>query len=106
MKNILNIWYECPVTVWLHFSFNSPFQIPQDKLLAAFERSLVDVTNAVGVDMNKAVGHVHYRALLPFISGLGPRKAEALVKKIEKMVRSAFYFGFNSHECLQREATS
>ncbi|KAG6851027.1 hypothetical protein H0H93_004514 [Arthromyces matolae] len=56
--------------------------VPKEKLLAAFERTLVDVTNGVGVDINRAVADPYYQHLLPFVCGLGPRKAQALVKKI------------------------
>ncbi|KAG6917973.1 hypothetical protein DXG01_017157 [Tephrocybe rancida] len=50
--------------------------IPKEKLLSAFERALVDVTNAVGVDINRAVADPYYQHLLPFVCGLGPRKAQ------------------------------
>ncbi|KAG5645250.1 hypothetical protein DXG03_006667 [Asterophora parasitica] len=56
--------------------------IPKEKLLVAFERSLVDVVNKVGVDINRAVADPYYQHLLPFVCGLGPRKAQLLVKKI------------------------
>ncbi|KIY72184.1 hypothetical protein CYLTODRAFT_63573 [Cylindrobasidium torrendii FP15055 ss-10] len=58
---------------------------PISKLHAACERSLVEVTAKVGVDINRAVTDPYYRLLLPFIAGLGPRKAEQLVEKISKM---------------------
>jgi transcription elongation factor SPT6 len=61
-------------------------QVPRDKLLAAFERVLVDVVNKVGVDVNRAVTDSYYYHLLPFVCGLGPRKAQVLVKKIGAMV--------------------
>ncbi|KAI0082636.1 transcription elongation factor SPT6 [Panus rudis PR-1116 ss-1] len=57
-------------------------QIPIEKLLTALERVLVDVTNKVGVDINRAVTDSYYQCLLPFVCGLGPRKAQVLVKKI------------------------
>ncbi|KAF8625819.1 hypothetical protein AX15_005199 [Amanita polypyramis BW_CC] len=59
--------------------------IPRDKLFTAFERVLVDVINKVGVDINRAVADSYYQHLLPFICGLGPRKAQTLVKKIGGM---------------------
>lgn len=61
-------------------------QIPKEKLLIALERVLVDVTNKVGVDINRAVTDSYYQRLLPFVCGLGPRKASALVKKIAGLV--------------------
>ncbi|TRM62754.1 SH2 domain-containing protein [Schizophyllum amplum] len=59
--------------------------VPKEKLLTAFERTLVDLTNSVGVDINRAVTDPYYQHLLPFVCGLGPRKAQALVKKISAM---------------------
>lgn len=60
--------------------------VPRQKLLKALERALVDVTNAVGVDINRAVNEKYYAALLPHIAGLGPRKATALLGKIAQIV--------------------
>lgn len=57
-------------------------QLSRDKLLLRMERMLVEITNAVGVDINRAIRDSYYYALLPFVAGLGPRKASALVKKI------------------------
>lgn len=66
--------------------------IPREKLLLALERVLVDVTNAVGVDINRAVNDAYYQHLLPFVCGLGPRKAQVLVKKIASLVRPVYIF--------------
>ncbi|KAJ7774503.1 transcription elongation factor SPT6 [Mycena maculata] len=57
--------------------------IPAEKILIACERAVIDVVNKVGVDINRAVGDAYYQTLLPFVCGLGPRKAQQLVKKIE-----------------------
>jgi transcription elongation factor SPT6 len=62
--------------------------VPREKLLSAFERVLVDVTNKVGVDVNRAVADSYYQHLLPFVCGLGPRKAQVVVKKIASIVSS------------------
>ncbi|KAG8886008.1 Transcription elongation factor spt6 [Tulasnella sp. 331] len=59
--------------------------IPRDKLLVALERALVNVVNTVGVDVNRAVVDTYYQNLLPFVSGLGPRKAQATVQRISAM---------------------
>ncbi|PPR03612.1 hypothetical protein CVT24_007728 [Panaeolus cyanescens] len=56
--------------------------IPTEKLLVAFEQALVDITNKVGVDINRATNDHYYAHLLPFVCGLGPRKAQVLVQKI------------------------
>lgn len=54
--------------------------------MLALERTLVDVTNKVGVDINRAVADGYYQHLLPFVCGLGPRKAQVLVQKIGSLV--------------------
>jgi transcription elongation factor SPT6 len=46
----------------------------------------MDVTNKVGVDVNRAVTDPYYQHLLPFVCGLGPRKAEVMVKRIAAIV--------------------
>ncbi|KDQ60952.1 hypothetical protein JAAARDRAFT_55682 [Jaapia argillacea MUCL 33604] len=59
--------------------------IPKEKLLSSFERVLVDVVNKVGVEINRAVTDSYYQHVLPFVCGLGPRKAQVLVKRIAAM---------------------
>ena len=61
-------------------------KLPHDKLLFALERVLVDLTNKVGVDINRAITDAYYQRLLPLVCGLGPRKAQTLVKKIASVV--------------------
>ncbi|GAB1517748.1 Transcription elongation factor spt6 [Rhizoctonia solani] len=56
--------------------------IPKDKLLVALERAIVNIVNNVGVDINRAVNDPYHRTLLPYVAGLGPRKSEALIKKL------------------------
>ncbi|GAA6032318.1 hypothetical protein JCM8097_008116 [Rhodosporidiobolus ruineniae] len=56
--------------------------LPKEKVNQALERALIEVTNRVGVDINKAVRNQYYAHLLPYVSGLGPRKADAVIKKI------------------------
>lgn len=51
-------------------------------MLVALERGLVNVVNKVGVDINRAVHDTYYQALLPFVCGLGPRKAQHIVRKV------------------------
>lgn len=59
-------------------------------MLSALERTLVNITNKVGVDINRAITDTYYQHLLPFVCGLGPRKAQVLVKKISAMVSHIF----------------
>ena len=72
-------------------------QIPKEKLLTALERVLVDVTNKVGVDINRAVTDSYYQHLLPFVCGLGPRKAQVLVKKIAAIVSGTSHISLAYH---------
>lgn len=60
--------------------------LPTETLQAALDRSLVNVVNLVGVDVNKAVHDSYYQHLLPYVCGLGPRKAGKLVKAINAIV--------------------
>lgn len=71
-------------------TFEEEFQhlVPTEKLLTALERVLVDSVNRIGVDINRAVTDPYYQHLLPYVCGLGPRKAQALVKKIGSLVNS------------------
>jgi len=57
----------------------------------ALERALVNVVNKVGVDVNRAVHDPYYQALLPFVSGLGPRKAQFIVRKVQSIVSTSHY---------------
>ncbi|KXN86889.1 Transcription elongation factor SPT6 [Leucoagaricus sp. SymC.cos] len=66
----------------ISFEEDDQHLVPVEKLLTVFERALIDITNKVGVDINRAVTDSYYQHLLPFVCGLGPRKAQALVKKI------------------------
>ncbi|KAK9417978.1 putative Transcription elongation factor Spt6 [Seiridium unicorne] len=56
--------------------------LPQDKLLKYLETSMVDMVNLCGVDINEAVGDSYVANLLPYVAGLGPRKATAVIKAI------------------------
>lgn len=56
--------------------------LPEDKLKKTLETALVDLVNLCGVDINEAVGNPYVANLLPYVSGLGPRKAQAVIKGI------------------------
>lgn len=57
--------------------------IPQHELLSALSQELVTVINRTGVDINAAISSPFAAAGLPFIAGLGDRKASALVDAIK-----------------------
>ncbi|KAI9657626.1 MAG: Transcription elongation factor spt6 [Bathelium mastoideum] len=56
--------------------------VPQDKLLKHLETAMVDYVNLVGVEINDAVADTYTANLLPYVCGLGPRKAQQLLKVI------------------------
>ncbi|KIX06812.1 uncharacterized protein Z518_04788 [Rhinocladiella mackenziei CBS 650.93] len=56
--------------------------LPQEKLLKKLEMALVDNVNMVGVDLNEAASDTAVANLLPYVAGLGPRKASHLLKVI------------------------
>lgn len=61
-----------------------PYQryLPQDKLYKHLETAMVDMVNLVGVNINDAMGDAYTAHLLPYVAGLGPRKAQLLIKGI------------------------
>ncbi|KAJ6086972.1 hypothetical protein N7467_005886 [Penicillium canescens] len=54
--------------------------VSQDLVLKQLETALVDMVNLVGVDLNEAVADTATANLLPYVCGLGPRKAAHLLK--------------------------
>src|SRR5690606_14586870 len=55
---------------------------PQDKLLKMLDTAMVDMVNLCGVDINEAVNDSYTANLLPYVAGLGPRKATSVLKAI------------------------
>jgi transcription elongation factor SPT6 len=51
-------------------------------LTKAIERSFINVVNHCGIDINSAAQFPHRSHSLKFVSGLGPRKAQAFIAKI------------------------
>ncbi|KAJ3014283.1 Transcription elongation factor spt6 [Thoreauomyces humboldtii] len=60
------------------------YLIAEDKYNWATEKAFVNVVNDVGVDINLAAQHAHRAVVLRFVSGLGPRKAQAFLNKISR----------------------
>ncbi|KAJ1534980.1 Transcription elongation factor spt6, partial [Nowakowskiella sp. JEL0078] len=56
--------------------------LPEDTLRKSIERAFINVVNMCGVDINMAVKYPHHSHTLQFVSGFGPRKAQALIKEI------------------------
>ncbi|KAI1500852.1 SH2 domain-containing protein [Biscogniauxia marginata] len=56
--------------------------LPQEKLLKHLETAMVDMVNLCGVDINEAVSDAYTANLLPYVAGLGPRKATSVIKAI------------------------
>lgn len=67
----------------ISISFNPDQQyLPQDKLVKNLETAMVDMVNLCGVDVNEAVSDLYTANLLPYVCGLGPRKAAQLIKVV------------------------
>lgn len=64
-------------------------QISQEKLLIHLERALVNSVCAMGIEINTCVAEPYSRAMIPFVSGLGPRKADSLVHAVGRAVSPA-----------------
>ncbi|KAH6674448.1 SH2 domain-containing protein [Halenospora varia] len=56
--------------------------LPEDKLRKQLDSAMVDMVNLCGVDINEAIGDPYTAALLPYVCGLGPRKATSVLKAI------------------------
>ncbi|KAH8836221.1 hypothetical protein RJ55_10038 [Drechmeria coniospora] len=56
--------------------------LPQEKLIKYLESAMVDTVNMVGVNINEAMGDAYTANLLPYVAGLGPRKATSVIKAI------------------------
>lgn len=56
--------------------------LPQDKVAKYLDSAMVDTVNMVGVNINDAVAEAYTANLLPYIAGLGPRKATSVLKAI------------------------
>ncbi|KAF2133834.1 transcription elongation factor Spt6 [Dothidotthia symphoricarpi CBS 119687] len=57
--------------------------IPPEKLLDRLETAMVDMVNLVGVDLPEHYDDPYMSKLLPYVCGLGPRKADRMVKAIQ-----------------------
>lgn len=53
-----------------------------DTVIEAIELVFVDIVNMVGVEINEAARNPYVAKLLPYIAGLGPRKALGLIRNI------------------------
>ncbi|KAF9148713.1 Transcription elongation factor spt6, partial [Linnemannia schmuckeri] len=54
------------------------------RLRELLDRALVNVVNDVGVDINEVVSSPYKALMLPYICGLGTRKAQHLIRTIER----------------------
>ncbi|KAK6526358.1 Transcription elongation factor spt6 [Orbilia ellipsospora] len=56
--------------------------LPPEKLKSNMQSAIVDIVNLCGVDINKVVQNQYVANLLPYLCGLGPRKASHVLKMI------------------------
>ncbi|KAF9115075.1 Transcription elongation factor spt6 [Mortierella sp. AM989] len=57
--------------------------VGEDRLRELLDRALINIINAVGIDFNAVVDSPYKAYMLQYICGLGPRKAQSLIKSIE-----------------------
>ena len=67
--------------VSITFDPNQAYLSPE-RVVKALETAIVDIVNLCGVNINDAVGDSSVANLLPYICGLGPRKAQQMLKVI------------------------
>lgn len=60
--------------------------LPEDKLKRAMTRSFMTVIARCGIDINLCLDNEELRSALQFVSGLGPRKASAIISKLNRLV--------------------
>ena len=63
------------------------------RLAEALEEVNIECVNEVGIDLNLVVDHEHLHGQVQFISGLGPRKARVLIKRIKQLDKKLFTRG-------------
>jgi transcription elongation factor SPT6 len=57
--------------------------LPVDYFASIVEQSFVKIVNQVGVDINRIMNAKHLQSTLRFVGGLGPRKADQIIKAIQ-----------------------
>lgn len=57
--------------------------LPTDMLEHAIETAFVDVVNVVGVDINESIRDNYLANVVPYVCGLGPRKAQGIMQSIQ-----------------------
>lgn len=77
--------------------------ISNDLAMEAIESAFVDIVNLVGVEINEAVRDDYVARLLPYISGLGPRKASGLLRNINSKLGATLS---NRSDLIEGELTS
>ncbi|OQR71125.1 transcription elongation factor SPT6 [Tropilaelaps mercedesae] len=58
--------------------------VPKEEFEWVLAMELINRTNEVGVDINRCVEQSHTAGMLQFVSGLGPRKAYAVIKALKQ----------------------
>jgi transcription elongation factor SPT6 len=61
--------------------------LSEDKLMKWLDSAMVDMVNLVGVNLEVALSDSYRANLLPYVAGLGPRKADHLLKMVNHNVR-------------------
>ena len=62
------------------------YLVPGDKLVKQLESAMVDMVNLCGVNLMTSASNPYVATLLPYICGLGPRKAGSLIDAVHMNV--------------------
>ncbi|KAG9285888.1 hypothetical protein G9A89_013313 [Geosiphon pyriformis] len=60
--------------------------VPKDKLMRVLERAIINVVNKNGVEIYEAIEDPYKAHTLQYVSGLGPRKAQAILRKMRTLM--------------------
>jgi transcription elongation factor SPT6 len=65
--------------------------LPPEKFVKYLDTAIIDMVNLVGVDLEEALNNSYIGNLLPYVCGLGPRKAARLIETINYNVSQVGY---------------
>lgn len=77
--------------------------ISNDQIMEAIETVFVDIVNMVGVEINEALRDPLTAKLLPYVGGLGPRKALGLIRNINGKLGGSL---INRSDLIEHELTT
>lgn len=77
--------------------------LSNDLIKETIETCFVDIVNMVGVEINEALRDASIAKLLPYVGGLGPRKASGLIRNINSKLGGTL---INRSDLIEHELTT